>query len=186
MLYAFHEMQKSLGAPMRFAAQMGMTWAQSDGNPWKEMPHTDWLAASSELTLRLTQEYPKLPFGIHSVVDAHTHPVEETVVEEKAFCQLRRFAKVGSKGEPRVCPLDLGVGGAATGLGQPAAKLAADEVGEHAAGHLTGVVAAHAIGQHGQAIDWVNGHRILVVAAGSARVGSVEKLETHARRGVGE
>ena len=52
MLYAFHEMQKSLGAPMRFAAQMGMTWAQSDGNPWKEMPQSDWLAASSELTLR--------------------------------------------------------------------------------------------------------------------------------------
>ena len=103
MLYAFHEMQKSLGAPMRFAAQMGMTWAQSDGNPWKEMPQSDWLAASSELTLRLTQEYPKLPFGIHSVaVDGHTHAIEETVVEEKAFCQLRRFAKVGSKGEPRV------------------------------------------------------------------------------------
>ena len=103
MLYAFHEMQKSLGAPMRFAAQMGMTWAQSDGNPWKEMPQSDWLAASSELTLRLTQEYPKLPFGIHSVVvDGHTHAVEETVVEEKPFCQLRRFAKVGSKGEPCV------------------------------------------------------------------------------------
>ena len=67
------------------------------------MPHTDWLAASSELTLRLTQEYPKLPFGIQSVVvDGHTHAVEETVVEKKAFCQLRRFAKRGSKGEPRV------------------------------------------------------------------------------------
>ncbi len=103
MLYAFHEMQKSLGAPMRFAAQMGMTWAQSDGNPWKDLPAGDWLAASSELTMRLTQEYPKLPFGIHTVsVDGHTHAIEEAVVEEKAFCQLRRFSKVGAKGEPRV------------------------------------------------------------------------------------
>ena len=103
MLYAFHEMQKSLGAPMRFAAQMGMNWAQSSGNPWKDMPASDWLAASSELTMRLSQEYPKLPFGIHSVVvDEHTHAVEEQVVEEKAFCQLRRFSKVGAKGESRI------------------------------------------------------------------------------------
>ncbi len=103
MLYAFHEMQKSLGAPMRFAAQMGMNWAQSSGNPWKGMPASDLLAASSELTMRLSQEYPKLPFGIHSVVvDEHTHAVEETVVEDKAFCQLRRFTKVGAKGESRI------------------------------------------------------------------------------------
>ena len=103
MLYAFHEMQKSLGAPMRFAAQMGMNWAQSSGNPWKDSPPSDWLAASSELTMRLSQEYPKLPFGIHSVVvDEHTHAIEETVVEEKAFCQLRRFSKVGAKGESRI------------------------------------------------------------------------------------
>ena len=103
MLYAFHEMQKSLGAPMRFAAQMGMNWAQSSGNPWKDMPASDWLAASSELTMRLSQEYPKLPFGIHSVVvDEHTHAVEETVFQEKAFCQLRRFSKVGAKGESRI------------------------------------------------------------------------------------
>ena len=103
MLYAFHEMQKSLGAPMRFAAQMGMNWAQSSGNPWKELPASDWLAASSELTMRLSQEYPKLPFGIHSVVvDEHTHAIEETVVGEKAFCQLRRFSKVGAKGESRI------------------------------------------------------------------------------------
>ena len=102
MLYAFHEMQKSLGAPMRFAAQMGMNWAQSSGNPWKDMPASDWLAASSELTMRLSQEYPKLPFGIHSVVvDEHTHAVEEQVVEEKAFCQLRRFSKVGAKARYR-------------------------------------------------------------------------------------
>ncbi len=103
MLYAFHEMQKSLGAPMRFAAQMGMNWAQSSGNPWKDLPPSDWLAASSELTMRLSQEYAKLPFGIHSViVDEHTHAVEEKVVEEKAFCQLRRFSKVGATGESRI------------------------------------------------------------------------------------
>lgn len=103
MLYAFHEVQKSLGAPMRFAAQMGMTWAQSDGNPWKSTPPNDLLLAASEMTVRLTQEYPKQPFGIHSVVvDGHTHAIEETVVLEKPFCQLRRFAKIGAHDEPRI------------------------------------------------------------------------------------
>ena len=103
MLYAFHEMQKSLGVPMRFMAEMGMNWAQSDGNPWKDLPPNDFLAASSELTIRLTKEYPKLPFGIHTIsVDGHTHAIEETVVAEKPFCQLRRFSKVGAKGEPRI------------------------------------------------------------------------------------
>ncbi|MCC7069087.1 MAG: polyhydroxyalkanoate depolymerase [Burkholderiales bacterium] len=103
MLYAFHEMQKSLGAPLRFMAEMGMTWAQSEGNPWKHSPPSDLLAATSELTIRLTKEYPKQPFGIHSVVvDGHTHAVEETVIAEKPFCQLRRFHKVGATNEPQV------------------------------------------------------------------------------------
>ncbi len=103
MLYAFHEIQKSLASPMRFAAQMGMTWAQSTGNPWRDTPPNDWLAASSEMTLRLMQDYPKRPFLIHNVVvDGHTHMVEDTVVSSKAFCELRRFAKIGAKNEPRV------------------------------------------------------------------------------------
>lgn len=103
MLYAFHEIQKSLASPMRFAAQMGMTWAQSPGNPWRDTPPNDWLAASSEMTIRLMQDYPKRAFELHSVtVDGRSHLVEETVVSAKSFCELRRFAKVGMKNEPRV------------------------------------------------------------------------------------
>ncbi len=103
MLYHFHEIQKSLGAPMRHAAILGMSWAQSSGNPFRSTPPNDFLLAASEMTIRLTQEYPKQPFGIHSVVvDGHTHAIEETVVAEKPFCQLRRFAKVGSHDEPRI------------------------------------------------------------------------------------
>jgi poly(3-hydroxybutyrate) depolymerase len=103
MLYAFHEIQKSLGAPMRFAAQMGMNWAQSDGNPWRSTPPNDWLAASSEMALRLTQDYPRRSFHLDNVVvDGKTHAIEQAVVATKAFCELRRFAKIGSKNEPRV------------------------------------------------------------------------------------
>jgi poly(3-hydroxybutyrate) depolymerase len=103
MLYAFHEIQKSLASPMRFAAQMGMTWAQSTGNPWRDTPPNDWLAASSEMTLRLMQDYPKRSFHIDSVtVDNRAHVVEESVHSEKSFCELRRFAKAGAKNEPRV------------------------------------------------------------------------------------
>jgi poly(3-hydroxybutyrate) depolymerase len=119
MLYAFHEIQKSLASPMRFAAQMGMNWAQSTGNPWRDTPPNDWLAASSEMALRLTQDYPKRAFDIREiVVDGKTHAIEESVVSTKSFCELRRFAKAsrtngvngasganganGTKHEPRV------------------------------------------------------------------------------------
>ena len=57
--------------------------------------------------------------------------------------------------------------------------------GGHAAGHLAGVVAAHAVGQHGQRLRRVGGHRVLVVAARPARVdGSMDTRSSWAR-GVG-
>ncbi|MCX8098086.1 MAG: polyhydroxyalkanoate depolymerase [Casimicrobiaceae bacterium] len=103
MLYTFYEIQKSLGGPLRFAAEMSLNWAQSDGNPWKSTPPNDFLIAASEMTIRLTQEYPKRPFGIHAVsLEDRTVAVEESVIAEKPFCELRRFAKAGFTGEPRV------------------------------------------------------------------------------------
>ena len=96
---------------MRFMAEMGMNWAQSDGNPWKDLPPNDFLAATSELTIRLTKEYPKLPFGIHTIsVDGHTHAIEETVVAEKnrfASCAVSARLAPGGAAHP--------AGGAASG-----------------------------------------------------------------------
>jgi hypothetical protein len=56
------------------------------------------------------------------------------------------------------------------GLAQPAAELGADEGGGHVAGHFAGVVATHAVGQHGQGHAGSSGDRVLVVAARPARV----------------
>ena len=58
----------------------------------------------------------------------------------------------------------LGVGRLGAGLAQPAAELGADEAGRHVAGDFTGVVAAHAVGQHGQGHGVVKRDRVFVVA----------------------
>ena len=62
---------------------------------------------------------------------------------------------------------------------QPAPELGLDERGGHAARHLAGVVAAHAVGQHDQRRGFIHGHRVLVVVASASRVGGAEELETH-------
>lgn len=58
----------------------------------------DVVSASSDLTLRLTQEYPKRPFDIRSVESkGKTYTVTEAVVADKPFCELRHFIKLGCK-----------------------------------------------------------------------------------------
>jgi hypothetical protein len=76
------------------------------------------------------------------------------------------------------------VGGRVRGFVQPAAELVAQLRGEHAAGNLAGVVAAHAVGQHRQRRGLVQRHRILVVAARAAGIDGAEELGVHGVLGV--
>ena len=69
------------------------------------------------------------------------------------------------------------------GFTQPAAQFAANEGRGHVAGHFTGVVAAHAVGQHGQRGVGVDGDRVLVVAARAARVDGGLELEGQGHSG---
>ena len=62
---------------------------------------------------------------------------------------------------------------------QPAPEFGLDERGGHAAGHLAGVVAAHAVGQRQQLRGLVHRHRILVVVARAAGVGRAEEFKGH-------
>ena len=68
---------------------------------------------------------------------------------------------------------------------EPAAELGLDERGGHAAGHLAGVVAAHAVGQHHQRGRLVDDDRVLVVVARPAGVRGAVELERHHRHGRG-
>ncbi len=98
MLYAIHEMQSSLAAPWRASARHWLEWAGSPTNPYRTWPLNDVVGAASDLTIRLTQEYPKRPFAIDKVTfGGKEFPVAEAVVMDKAFCELRHFVKLGAK-----------------------------------------------------------------------------------------
>src|SRR5205823_2151977 len=64
-----------------------------------------------------------------------------------------------------------------TRVGEDLAHLGDNHGGRHAARHFAGVVAAHAVGEHHQAIRWIRGDRILVMRAHHARVGAGGDLE---------
>lgn len=73
------------------------------------------------------------------------------------------------------------IGGLGRGarLGQPACHFRADEGGGHAAGNFSGVVAAHTVRQYGDLRFAIDRHRIFVVGAHPALVGSREKFVGH-------
>jgi poly(3-hydroxybutyrate) depolymerase len=98
MLYALHEMQSSVAAPWRAAARHLLEWSGAPTNPYRGWPLNDVISATSDLTIRLTQEYPKRPFAIDRVESGgKSYPVAEAVVVDKAFCELRHFVKLGAK-----------------------------------------------------------------------------------------
>jgi poly(3-hydroxybutyrate) depolymerase len=98
MLYALHELQASMAAPMRAGARAWLDWAASPLNPIRALPLNEFVKATSDVALRLTQHYPKRAFSIHEVESkGKIYPVAESVALAKPFCELRHFAKVGCK-----------------------------------------------------------------------------------------
>jgi poly(3-hydroxybutyrate) depolymerase len=98
MLYALHELQSALASPWRASARAWLEWSDSSSNPFNGWPGNEVLSAASDLALRLTQQYPKQPFGIHAVEkDSKSYVVSEAVVVDKPFCELRHFSKLNCK-----------------------------------------------------------------------------------------
>jgi len=100
MLYELHEMQHSYFAPIRAVAQTVVSMYGHPISPLSYSPMSRAIAAGSELILRTTQRYDKPAFNISTTeFQGHTVTIEEEVVMDKAFCQLRHFRKVGVKKE---------------------------------------------------------------------------------------
>ncbi len=98
MLYALHENNASLAAPWRTSARAWLEWSGSPSNPFRGWPMNEVVSAASDLTLRLTQEYPKRPFAIPNVESGgKSYVVTEAVVRDDPFCELRHFIKLGCK-----------------------------------------------------------------------------------------
>lgn len=94
MLYAFHELQRSLFAPAVAAAGLIRETVSSPYNPFHTLPLTRTITANTELFTRLMQRYHKPEWGIDSVsVNGEEVSVDRQIVVDKPFCKLIHFEK---------------------------------------------------------------------------------------------
>ena len=94
MLYAFHELQRSLFAPAVAAAGLIRETVSSPYNPFHTLPLTRTITANTELFTRLMQRYHKPEWDIDSVsVNGEEVSVDRQIVVDKPFCKLIHFEK---------------------------------------------------------------------------------------------
>lgn len=100
MLYQIYEAQRAFLEPF---ANIAEAIAKNYGNPryfFSQMPTSQRMAASLELFNRFAKDYEKPKFGIHKIEMGNAMiAIDERVVLEKPFCQLRRFKRFSDEPE---------------------------------------------------------------------------------------
>ncbi|MBI2717956.1 MAG: polyhydroxyalkanoate depolymerase [Rhizobiales bacterium] len=101
MLYYLFEMNHAVLAPLRAAADAGLSFWTSPQNPLAGTQLARSVAASLEMFERGTRRYGKPSFGITDTIDGDDLvPVAETVALQKTFCSLLHFRKDRAAGAP--------------------------------------------------------------------------------------
>ena len=94
MLYALHELQRSLLSPIVTAANVLKETTHSPFNPLRDLPFVRAVGANSELFTRVMQRYHKPSWDIETVeVEGKAVAVHEEIVIDKPFCKLIHFRK---------------------------------------------------------------------------------------------
>ena len=94
MLYALHEFQKSISAPLVAWIDANHRLFSSPYSPLAYTPVSRHVAASSELLTRLMRSYHKPEWHIqHVEIDGRAVPVSIEPVVTKPFCHLLHFRK---------------------------------------------------------------------------------------------
>jgi poly(3-hydroxybutyrate) depolymerase len=94
MLYALHEFQKTVTAPLVAWMDVSHRLFSSPYSPLAYTPVSRHVAASSELLKRLMRSYHKPAWGIDTAqVDGKLVPVAIETVLKKPFCHLLHFRK---------------------------------------------------------------------------------------------
>jgi poly(3-hydroxybutyrate) depolymerase len=102
MLYNAYEMQKNWLAGASAMAGMSAELLQTPGNPFAMMG-ASVMASALEVFAHASAPYGKPAFGLTStVVDGKEVAINEEIVLQKPFGQLKRFVKAGVKGAPRL------------------------------------------------------------------------------------
>jgi len=94
MLYQAYEAQRALMSPFSEFASASAKLYNHPMSPFAHMPGAQRLSAGFDLAHRLTKEYEKPAFNIHSVNVGETSvAVQEQLVIDKPFCKLIRFKR---------------------------------------------------------------------------------------------
>jgi len=94
MLYNLYETQRSLMEPFAEMAQTAAKFLNNPLSPFSQTVYAQRLSAGYDLLYRLGKDYEKPEFNIRSVdVDGTPVAIDERVVLDKPFCELRRFKR---------------------------------------------------------------------------------------------
>lgn len=105
MLYHAYEMTHAAISPMRAAARVGQEVIRNPFNPMAATYGSRAVSAALEMFINATRRYGKPEFGIASVlVDGVETRIEEEIVWEAPFCQVRHFRRISSAAEARNDP----------------------------------------------------------------------------------
>jgi poly(3-hydroxybutyrate) depolymerase len=103
MLYDAYEVQRSLLAGASRLAGLGAGWLSNPANPWSYNSMSPMVSASLDVFAHAAAPRGKPDFGLHfTTVGRKLVPVREEVLVRKPFGQLKRFARQGVEGGPRV------------------------------------------------------------------------------------
>lgn len=104
MLYDAYELGRNWLASASAAAKAGAEWWSNPANPIAYTGVGEVAAAALDVFAHAAAPRGKPAFGLPStLIDGRTVPVNETIIDRKAFGQLKRFERVGVKpGDPRL------------------------------------------------------------------------------------
>ncbi len=94
MLYQFHELTRSILAPMSAFTNIGSQIFSNPYSPYAYIPNSKQISASLELIHRLGKDYEKPGWDINSVVvEDREVNVRTEIALSQPFCNLVHFAR---------------------------------------------------------------------------------------------
>ncbi len=103
MLYDAYEWQRTWLASASAMASVGADWLNNPSNPFAYLGGGPVMASALEVFAHASASRGKPAFGFtHTVIDGREVPVREEIVAQKPFGQLKRFAREGVEGGPKL------------------------------------------------------------------------------------
>ncbi len=102
-LYNLYELGYTALTPVRLWAETTRDMFQNPLSPFSFTPQARTMAATADMTHRLTRRFEQPSFNIDDIViNGKTHRVRERDVLNKDFCRLKHFVVIGAPARPKL------------------------------------------------------------------------------------